>query len=174
MAMSRWSFVCKNEKCEHKNDGFVFLCPWPLGEIDRVINSTKVSKDPSFKTQLEEVKKLGKKYVCIQYPSEESIPVVGYRVHLWCDDCARLSEFDVMLSDSDKEKMEKENLCANDKDIVKSSMDNAGLPKECPVCKNKLIGHNEIHKKLYITCPSCKTKSMPMPNVLFANEKPVK
>jgi len=173
MAMSRWQFVCENENCKHKNYGFVFLCPWPLGSIDAVINSKKVSENNEFKQGLEGLKKIGRNYTCIQYPDVNDIPVIGYRIHLWCDKCANLLEYDIMISEPDKEKMAKEKLCANDKGIIENTIKNSNIPKNCPVCKDILIDHTKIYNKGYITCPSCKTKSMPVPSIWFANEKPV-
>lgn len=174
MAMSRWFFVCKNEKCEHKDKGFIFMCPWPLGNIDEVINSKPVSKNAEFKEQLEKIKSQGRTYACIQYPDVDSIRPIGYRVHLWCDKCASLSEFDIMISEEDKKLMIDNNLCANESDVVKRTIANANLPKQCPTCNSRLVNHDEIHKKINITCPTCKTKSMPVPNIWFANEKPVR
>jgi hypothetical protein len=172
MSISRWQFVCKNDGCKYKNYGFVFLSPWPLGRIADVINSKKVSDDIGLKEKLEERKKLGIKYACIQYPDPDKISVEGYRINLWCNKCLQLSEFDVLMTDLDKEKMTQEHYCVNDGQMIQNAIKNSNVPEECPTCKSKFRTYSSIidYRQGGLLCPSCKIE-MPTPSVLFANEE---
>lgn len=172
MAISRWQFVCKNDACQYKDHGFVILSPWPLGKIEDIINSSRVQRIPDFKKVLEERKDKGVKYSCIQYPNSDNIRVVGYRVHLWCNKCLKLSEFDVLISEEDAQRITDNKCPANDDDIVKNAIERANLPSNCPVCNEKFKTYLEMIDMKYgpVFCPSCKT-AIPIPKVWFANEE---
>lgn len=158
MAVTGCDFVCKNEECKHKDCGIVLTSPWPLGDIDKIINSQKVAKNPNLKKDLEELKKKGRKYACISLPDNENIKVVGYRVHMWCENCPCDWTYDAMI-------LEK-----GEKDVIDEAIQNANIPENCLACNHKLKNFTEVMDKEGdgIKCTSCKTKLDT--SVWFSNE----
>jgi len=158
MAVTGCDFVCKNEECKHKDCGIVLTSPWPLGNIDDILNSSKVANNDSFKKDLEELKKQGRKYACICLPDAENIKIVGYRVHMWCENCPCDWTYDAMIPD----KVEG--------DIIQAAIKNANIPENCPTCNHKLKNFIELISKYGegIKCTSCKTKLSV--KVWFCNE----
>jgi len=159
MAVSGCEFVCKNKECPHCGSGIVMTSPWPLGDIDKIISSQKVARDTFFKEKLEKTKEQGRKYACIQLPDSEKIPVVGYRVHMWCEKCPCLWTYDALIPDHVKE------------NAMQEAIDNANIPSVCPTCQNKLKTFKELieNKEDGIQCSSCHKKLQK--NVWFSNEE---
>lgn len=77
-------FICDNEECEHKGKGIVLTAPWPLGNIDKIIDARNVVKMEEFRETLMNLKVEGRLYACINYPNVDAIVTEGYRVHKWC------------------------------------------------------------------------------------------
>lgn len=160
MAISGCDFVCKNKECKHYKSGLVLTSPWPLGDIDKVISSQKVAKNMSSedKAKLLAYKKEGRKLACISLPDPENIPVVGYRVHMWCEKCPCLWTYDAMIPEK------------NEENIMDSAIKNANIPEFCPTCNGKMKTFSELIDKDSegIKCTSCQTKLQH--NVWFSNE----
>lgn len=76
-------FVCKNIECKEYNKGFVVNSIWPLGKIEIVISSDPVQKNEDLKNYLIKAKDEGEKFAPIQFPDNDNIPVIAYRVHRW-------------------------------------------------------------------------------------------
>jgi len=74
---SGFEFVCENKDCKYYKTGFVITRPWPLGDINLVIESDKVSKIEGFKEELIKLRDQGKEYACINYPNTNNIPEIG-------------------------------------------------------------------------------------------------
>lgn len=146
-------FICQNEKCEHYKKGIVMLAPWPLGDIDKIMTLPHVVKNKDFLKELQGVKDSGQKYSCINYPNTKNIQTVGYRVHLWCQQCPCLLSYDVMLSDK----------------ITSADSALNEAPIKCPQCTSRLkplidlLGTDDG-----IYCPHCKQKMEK--NTWFSNE----
>ena len=159
MAITGCEFVCKNEECKHKGCGVVLTSPWPLGDIDKIINSQKVAKNIPFKKELENLKGQGRKYACIGLPNSEKIPVVGYRVHMWCSKCPCDWTYDGIIP---------ENATG---DIIQEAIKNTNIPENCPTCNTKLKNFGELidDNGDGIQCTSCHIKLQN--NVWFSNEE---
>jgi hypothetical protein len=196
MAITGCEFVCKNEECKHKGCGVVLTSPWPLGDIDKIINSQKVAKNPAFKKELENLKSQGRKYACIGLPNSEKIPVVGYRVHMWCQKCPCDWSYDGILkippTPEEIKKIQEQleetpnnpNLtisCHNfeldwaekkeQNNPIQDAINNANIPENCPTCNTKLKSFGELidDSGEGVQCTSCHTKLQP--NVWFSNEE---
>ena len=159
MAISGCDFVCKNNNCEFKGAGVVVTSPWPLGEIDRVIKASNVKRNAPFQKGLIELKNKGRKYSCISLPNKDKIPVVGYRVNMWCDKCLCLHTYDAMIQDSNKNE---------DQNKV---IDDAKISENCPTCNTKMRTFGDVTDKdgEGIQCTSCHTRLQA--NVWFSNEQ---
>lgn len=158
MAITGCDFVCKNEGCQHKGCGVVLTSPWPLGDIDKVIASQKISNNAQLKKDLMGLKEQGRQYACISLPDAENIPIVGYRIHMWCEKCPCDWTYDAMIP----EKFEG--------DIIQDAIKNADIPENCPTCNDKLKAFSELiaQDAEGIRCTSCKSRLVK--NVWFSNQ----
>ena len=136
-------FVCKNNKCDCYEAGFVINGAWPIADIDQVLLCSALRENKTFKKELEEHKATGRKYACIVYPNYDSLVPVGYRIQLWCDDCKCVWEYDVMI---DEDGSTVEELLEKDDTI----------PEFCPKCTNILLDFDKVLED-NIGCPSCQT-----------------
>ena len=134
-------FVCRNEDCECFDTGFTITAPWPMGNIDDVLGSSKIQSLPDVKESLELLKKAGRQHMCIAYPNEDKIETKCYRVNLWDSGNKRILQFDVIKED--------------DKDLATSIKD-ANLPNSCS-SGSKVKDFTEIITD-GINCPYCENK----------------
>lgn len=163
MAISGCDFVCKNEECKYKGSGIVITSPWPLGDIDKVINAKNAPKDVSFLKQMEELKKQGRKLACINLPDSDNIPVIGYRVHMWCEKCPCLWNYDAIIP---------ENITATDANaLIDEVVKAANIPVKCFKCNHELKTFAQVIDADGdgIKCTSCSARLKF--NVWFSNEK---
>jgi hypothetical protein len=161
MAISGCDFYCNNDKCESKGCGLVMSSPWPLGDIDQVINAKNIQKNTPFREGLMKRKEQGVKYACITLPNIDSIPIVGYRIHRWCEKCLMQHTFDVLLLRSED---------ATEDEILEATLKEAKVPENCPTCNTKLKTYEDLtdEKGEGIMCTSCKTRLTA--TVWFSNE----
>ena len=140
MALSGSNFGCDNEDCEYYKHGMVMTVPWPLGNIDEVLEIHTVRRNEEFKEKLLKRKEGGRKYACIQFPDMKGIKIVGWRIQYWCDKCYALREFDVMLE--------------NENDTFEEALEKSGISKICFKCKAEMTDYKETVEK-GISCPKC-------------------
>ena len=138
-------FICKNEKCEHKEKGFTLTAPWPMGKIELVINAPNVKENKKFRKGLVKLKNDGKKYACITYPNTASIDIIAYQVNLWCKSCPCLWKYDVILSEG----------YDTFEGAYKKAILDKDIPEKCPTCNEKLFIYDEVLEE-GVSCPSCK------------------
>jgi len=132
-------FTCKNEKCKCYNTGFVITSPWPMGNIQLVINSSSVKDNAEFREQLINVKKEGKKLACIPFPNIDKIPTECYRVQLWSKEANLIWEYHIKS------------------DNVETIYDDPEVPKLCPKTHCNLVIFTEAITE-GINCPHCGEK----------------
>lgn len=142
-------FICKNKACEHFDSGFSLTAPWPIGQIELVINSSPVKKFNDLRERLITQKNDGIKYALIQFPNVDKIEFLGQRINLWSPKGNKIFQYEV---DS------KGNLL--DKTI-------SAVPKICPDTKCDLLSFNEVLEQ-GIVCPFCSGKLFQ--NRWFTNE----
>jgi len=140
-------FICKNEECKYVGHGVVLTAPWPLGDIDKIISLAKDNKN-----ELIKLKEEGRKYSCISMPNSENIDIVGYRIHMWCESCHCLWNYDVVL----------------DNNTMDEAMKKANIPENCTKCNNRLNSFSEVLNDDIISCTSCNNKLNK--NTWFCNE----
>jgi hypothetical protein len=128
-------FVCKNKDCKYYDTGFTVNAPWPLGDIDKVINSRKVSELKEVQDKLKLLKEEGREYASIVFPNDDNIETEGYRVQLWSKDEKCVWQHDVFLEGDES---------------LESAIEKADLPKidnystivqdgiDCPSCDKQL------------------------------------
>jgi len=149
-------FICKNEECEHNGKGIVIIAPWPLGDINKIIDAPNVSKHEQLRNELLKLKIEGRKYACINYPNIDEIGTEGYRVHKWCSKCNRLWTYDAMVQDENE--------------TIEDTLGKADIPEKCLICDAVLQDFNSLVSEdgVGINCPHCK-KPMVM-STWFSNE----
>ena len=136
-------FVCENKECKNYNTGIVITGPWPLGEIDKVINAPNVKKNKEFQEGLIKLKNDGQKYACIIYPNFNKIDTIGYRVSMWCSKCLCIYKYDAMVLDPNEE--------------TEKTIANANIPTHCNKCNTELKSFFNLidEKDNGIACPAC-------------------
>lgn len=144
-------FVCMNPDCEHEGSGFELKAPWPIAQIDLVLNSSKVQADLDLKETMEKLKQAGRNYACINYPDVDELPMNGYRLELWCDKCPRIWSYDVLLKKSE--------------DTFEEALANSDIPDKCAICDEPLMSFKIClgdfeDDETGICCPYCKTKML--------------
>jgi hypothetical protein len=149
-------FICENEKCSYQHTGFVITAPWPMGRIELVINSVLAKKVPSFREKLIAYKNEGRKLALIQYPDQDDIPILAYRVNMWSPQAKCIWQYDVELNNK------------NFEEAVSEAFSTNYIPKICPKTGCNLLTFNEVVEK-GIICPSCQ---LPLEQCRwFANER---
>jgi len=151
---SGFEFVCENKDCKYYKTGFVITRPWPLGDINLVIESDKVSKIEGFKEELIKLRDQGKEYACINYPNTNNIPEIGYRIQKWCNKCSCIWTCEIVKEKEDE--------------TVAEGVERMGDITECSTCKGELMDF-EVIKEDGIPCPFCKVKMKE--KSWFINEK---
>lgn len=146
-------FVCENKECEHHGKGLVVTAPWPMGEIDKIIDAPNVAKIKSFQNEIIKMKEEGREQVCITYPNIDDIDTVGYRVHRWCSNCPCLWTYDAMVEDENN--------------TMEDTVEKSDIPEKCTKCDTELTDFNALIEE-GIICPYCK-EEMKM-NTWFSNE----
>lgn len=124
-------FVCKNEKCEYRDTGFVMTGPWPLGDIDDIINSEKV-KNTALENELNDLKESGRQFACIVFPNKGKVEYKKYRVQMWSEEAKCIWTFEVDKNGDEYSK----------------------TPDICPKTKCQLTSFNEAISS-GIKCPCC-------------------
>lgn len=159
-------FTCDNEKCEHHKKGIIIVSPWPLGDINKIIMAKNVRINKVFQKELIELRdKHGRKYACINYPNVNNIPVVGYRINLWCQKCKYLYKEDVLLDEPLVDKTPEEIALAREEVIAKSQCED----KTCPTCNDKMKTYSQLMEENDgVDCPFCGVKMTK--NTWFSNE----
>jgi len=135
-------FTCRNDDCEYCGTGFTITAPWPMGDIDDIINSERIKELPELKQQIQELKNTGREYALITFPNKEGIKTKCYRVNLWSIGAECLWQYDVFLDDLDS---------------LDEAIKKAGLPKKCPTTGSSMLNFQEAIQK-GIQCPKCSEK----------------
>ena len=156
-------FICDNKECEHNGKGIVMTGPWPLGNIDKIIDARNVAKMEDFRTTLIKLKTEGRNYACINYPNVNEVATEGYRIHKWCPNCPCLWTYDAMIQDNEDNKDIEETA----EETIQKAIDGADLPGNCPKCETKLLTFTEVVEEGVI-CPFCKEKMKT--STWFSNE----
>jgi len=131
-------FSCDNVDCEHVGKGLTVTGPWPIGDIDLIIESEEVNAKPEFKEELVRQRGEGLRYSCLNYPNASDVPIVGYMIEQWCCNCKCTWRSNVTLQENE-----------TIEEIIE-----IGVSKKCPKCDGDLLSFDEIIKS-GIFCPSC-------------------
>ena len=142
-------FICKNQDCKQFNTGFSLTAPWPVGQIELVINSAPVKKVSDLRERLIAQKNDGIKYALIQFPNTDNIEILGHRINLWSKKANKIFQYEIDL-------------------IGKPLSDTVVIPKICPDTGGELLSFNEIVEQ-GIICPFCSVKLYQ--NRWFTNEE---
>ena len=127
------NFICKNEECSCANTAFTLTGPWPLGNIDTIIEKYE---EGDFKDHVKQRKALGYEYIKINYPNEYEIPIIGYSIEKFCPTCKRIQTFDV--KDTADETPEICDVCNYEYVTFQEACDDENGLK-CPFCDEKLF-----------------------------------
>lgn len=128
-------FICKNENCQCYNTGFVMTAPWPMSNINLVINSSTVKEKPEFRKKLIELRDSGKTFACIQLPNIDKVKAESYRVQFWDNNLKRVIEKYSKNSDVIDDEILEEKVQNNYMDFTEATTD--GII--CPHCLQKLF-----------------------------------
>lgn len=129
-------FTCKNQQCIHHNKSISLTGPWPMGDIEKVIQSEQVKKTPDLQEYLKRQAKEGKQFACINLPDYDNIPVLKYRYQYFCQHCLIIHE-DIMDYNNEANN-NKILFCSSCKEKTLSFQDCLDEGLFCPNCKNKL------------------------------------
>lgn len=129
-------FICKNDKCNYHNTGFVITAPWPMAKIELILMSTQVSENKQFKNELKNLIKDGKSLACISFPNIDKIKTEAYRVQMWSPKAKCIWEYNVAELPN------------------KNTKSNGEIPETCPSTGCKLLTFHEVMEE-GIQCPSC-------------------
>ena len=146
-------FVCENQECEQCGKGIVITAPWPMGDINIIIDAPNVAKNKEFRERILTLKTEGRKYACITYPNINGIEQIAFRIHLWCPNCPCLWTYDAPSGDLSKS--------------LSEIIDEAGIPDKCIKCESYLMDFNDVVEESVI-CPFCNEKMTK--NAWFCNE----
>ena len=124
-------FVCKNKDCKYHDTGFTVNAPWPLGNIDKVIKSRRVSELKQVQDKLKLLKEEGREYASIVFPNKDNIETEGYRIQLWSKEEKCVWQHDIFPEEGES---------------LESAIKNADLPD--------MEDYSTIVRK-GINCPSC-------------------
>lgn len=145
-------FICKNKLCLQCNNGFIITAPWPMGQIELVVNSNAVKEKEKFRQKILDLKKEGKKFFCIQLPNIENIPIVAYRIQLFSPDAGCIWQYDVELKGR----------------TFQDALKEENLPEKCEKTGCYLLDFNKVID-IGIVCPHCNEKMYQ--DRWYANEK---
>ncbi len=138
-------FVCKNSECKNFNTGITITAPWPMGDIDKVMESSRVKENKEALETYKKLKEQGRKHACIALPDNDDIPVLAYRINKWCDKCPSIQTFDAMVKENH---------------TIEEIIEEANIPSNCPACNTKMKTLSELldQETGGINCPSCNVK----------------
>ena len=146
-------FICQNRACDAYNKGFNITGPWPMGQIELVLNAPNVKRDAEFRNGLIKLKNEGQKFACITYPNMSRIPIVAYRINLWSERGHCLYKYDVEISDER---------------TLQEAIALANIPSVCPETQCQLWNFETVINN-GISCPRC---SLPLKqDRWFTNEE---
>lgn len=132
-------FVCANDKCKYFKSGFTITAPWPMTDIDLVINSQALKGNQEHKKVLEEQKCNSKKYASIIMPNTENLPIKSYKLQLWSQEAKCIYEHYMSVEN------------------YNNSAKYENIPDKCPKTGCKLLDFNGVLEK-GINCPMCGEK----------------
>jgi hypothetical protein len=137
-------FFCNNEECQCYEKSITLCGPWPLGNIDDLI---EIASDDNMKNGLMRMKENGFEMAKINYPDPHNIKIVAYAHERYCPNCKRIQIFDAKAEIIEQENEENSIIeteeisvpikcdCGHDYlDLEKAT--NEGIP--CPFCNKKL------------------------------------
>jgi len=148
-------FVCKNQECQHFDKGIVITAPWPMADINDIIDASNVARQKDFRETLLKLKSEGREYACITYPNVDELETESFRVHKWCPTCSCLWMYDAPVSKF------------TFPETISDVIEKADIPYTCVECETYLMDFNDIVED-GLTCPFCK-KEMDK-NTWFCNE----
>jgi hypothetical protein len=131
-------FVCRNECCNYYGTGFTITGPWPLGDIDEVIDSVD-DKDEFIR-----LKEEGRRFACIKFPNVNDIYPERYRINFWSVEGNCIWQYDIVVEDEDD---------------IESAIADSDIPDSCPKTGSELLNYKEVIDE-GIECPSCNEKLM--------------
>jgi hypothetical protein len=103
LARSGCDFICNNDECEYYSTGFTMTGPWPLGDIDEVIESVENnSSESDLVSRLKENKGLGDELAMIPLPNEASVKYKKIRKSFWDDSKKRIYYLDCQPEEGNK------------------------------------------------------------------------
>ena len=143
-------FVCENDKCKEHRKGIVILNIWPLGDISKVIDAKNVQEKEEFCKGLMALRDQGRKHACINFPNTDKIPVSGYRVQNWCQNCFCIWGWDIMFGEDIVDPKQ-----ASDR--FPGALAKEPIPSLCPKCNGELKDFKKILED-GIICLHCKEK----------------
>ena len=108
-------FTCKNKECEHCGKTITMLGPWPVGDIDLVIDGIQ---DLEFKQEMTGLREQGDEFACIQYPNVRGIEGVGWKLARWCSNCPRMGFDNIMVTEDNQD--------------FADALKVADIPEKCP------------------------------------------
>jgi hypothetical protein len=129
-------FVCENNLCECFKKGFSITSPWPMGNIEDVIEA---SSDIGFKNALLNLKNQGRNYACITLPNVDNIEIKAYRINMWSNEANCIWQYDINY----------------DGEEIEELIENPLIPDKCPKTSCELWNFETIIKN-EILCPHCK------------------
>jgi len=132
-------FICQNRSCNCFEQGFNVTAPWPMGQIELVLNAPNVKKDSEFRDGLIRLKNEGRQFACITYPNFANIPIVAYRVNMWSKEANSLFQYDI---EAQPDKSFEELVAESD------------IPSSCPKTGGEFWDFEEASKN-GIDCPHC-------------------
>jgi len=133
-------FICENEKCDYYKTGFSITAPWPMANINIVINSLANREHKEFKKELIELKNKGKELAIITCPNIYNVVPTHYRIQMWSNKAKCIWEYSIPYKEEYSEE-----------EIYKD------IPTICPTSGDTLIKFNDIIES-GIVCPKCGEK----------------
>ena len=133
-------FTCRNDQCKQTGKGFVMTAPWPMTNIDNVLNSRRVKELPDLKDQLQKIKKSGRENACITFPNVDDAPISVHRIQYWhpVKNCIWQYELD------------------SKGENIGSAIKKAKVPSQCPL-GDDVMSFKEVLRE-GVKCPHCKEK----------------
>lgn len=131
-------FICRNKECKYNGSGFTITAPWPMANINLVINSIELRDNQDFRDHLIKLKKEGKKLACIVYPNLGKIRPTHYRIQMWSEEAKCVWDFTIPYVKITEDELKK----------------HPEIPSSCPKTGGDLSTFNDVIEH-GILCPSC-------------------
>jgi len=129
-------FVCKNEDCDVFDTGFTMTGPWPMGDIEDMIDVADTQEEISHLTKLKDE---GRRFSCITHPNIHDIATDRFRVNFWSPKGKCIWQYDIIVEDEEN---------------IKEAIENSDVPELCPKTNSLIMNYSEVIKN-GIDCPSC-------------------